>query len=310
MKQSILLFLMVCSFISVGACDICSAFSRIRPNDYRHTLGIHYNQRLLSGELPSGLKHLGHLNGLYSTDLLEESFHTIELRARYRFSKRLALFGSMPFKSNIRTQNGEVRELSSGIGDPVSFIEYRPFLPKTENNLKFMTNLRVGVKFPLGSTTARYQNDFLDYDFQLGSGSYDFLAGSESYIGSENLGLTLSQLYKRNTANLSEFKFGDSYTALAMVAYRWNMDKKSLSVSPGIQLEKQWMDEENKVPYEGTERLIHSVVLRSDFTIGNIEMYGMWAKPIGQQNESLTVLPSKHIIQIGLNYLIKTKEDQ
>ncbi|MFK7757803.1 MAG: hypothetical protein AB8B53_12810 [Flavobacteriales bacterium] len=307
MKRSLLLFLMVCSFSITQACDICSASSRIRPNDFKHTIGLHYNQRLLSGEIPSGLKHLGHLNGLYSTDLLEESFNTIELRARYRLSNRLALFGIMPYKANVRTQNGDVRELSSGIGDPIGFVEYRPFLPKSENTIKFMTNLRAGVKFPLGNTTARYQNELLDYDFQPGSGSYDFLLGSESYIGTENLGLVLSQLYKRNTANLSEFKFGDSYMALAMVAYRWNKDQFSFSISSGIQHEKQWMDEEGEKIYEGTERTINSAVLRADFTFGNIEVYGMYAAPVNQRIESLIILPSKHSVQVGLNYLLKTK---
>jgi len=297
----------VCILGSSYACDICSAYSRIRPNDYDHTIGIHYTLRGLEGELPSGLKHLGHLNGLYSTDLLEESFYTLELRGRYRFSNRLALLGIMPFKTNIRTQNGQIREVGSGIGDPSSFLEYRPFLPKSDRSVKFMTNLRAGVKFPLGNTQKMYKEEYLDYDFQLGSGSYDFLFGSESYVGLEHLGLAVSQLYKLNTPNLSEFEFGDSYNAMAMLDYRWNSKKVSLSVSSGIQVEKQWMDEEEQIEYLGTDKLVYSAVFRSDVTINNLEFYGMYAKPFSQTVNSLIVLPSKNITQLGMNYLIKIK---
>ncbi len=310
MKHFLNVFLIVCVSASAGACDICSAFSRIQPNDFRHTLGVHFNQRVLEGEIPSGLpflKHLGHLDGLYSTDLLSETYATLELRGRYRFSDRFALFGTLPFKSNLRFQNRELREESQGIGDPTAFVEYRPFLASSERKLKLMLNLRAGVKFPLGNTRVKYQGKYLDHDFQLGSGSYDFILGSEVYIGSENIGLVVSQLYKKNTENLTEYKFGDVYTTLGLISYRWNKDDLSFSLGIGVQSEKQWEDTEREQPQEGTDRIVISGALRADVNIGNLEFYAMAVTPVKQTINDLKIVPLKEHFQLGINYLIERK---
>ena len=307
MKYILTVFLVVATIYQGSACDGCSAFSRVRPNDYSHTLGVHFNQRVLAGYLPAGLKHLGHLSGLYSEDYLQENFTTREIRGRYRMSNRLAVFGIMPVKFNSRTQNNELREKSAGVGDPSMFAEYRPFLPKTDNVFKFMLNLRVGVKFPLGETRASYEDELLDHDFQLSSGSYDGFLGSELYAGTENLGIVFSQLYRKNMVNTSGYKFGDVYSAMGLVTYRINNTESTYSLAVGPQFEVQTEDEQSDYILEGTSREIMSAALRADYSRGKFENFATLTVPINQKITELETLPLKYQVQIGINYLISKK---
>ncbi len=307
MKYILSLFLVVVSVYQCSACDGCSAFSRINPNDFSHTLGIHFNQKVLAGYLPSGLKHLGHLSGLYSEDYLQENFNSFELRGRYRVSNRLAVFGVMPVKFNTRTQNSELREKGAGLGDPSVFLEYRPFLPKTDREFKLMLNLRGGVKFPLGETRLTYEEKLLDHDFQMGSGSYDYYIGSEVYIGTKSIGLVLSQLYKKNMVNTSEYKFGDTYSAMALLTYRKNNDASSYSIALGPQIEIQAEDQQSVKILEGTSREILSGAIRADYSRGKLEGFVTLIVPAKQKLTELKSLPLKYQLQIGMNYLISRK---
>lgn len=140
------------------------------------------------------------------------------------------------------------------------FSEYRPFLPKTDNEFMFMLNLRVGVKFPLSETRASY------HEFQLSSGSYDGFLGSELHAGAESLGIVFSQLYIKNMENTSGYKFGDVYSAMCLATYRINNTESTYSFAVGPQFEFDTEAEQSDSILEGTSREIMSAALRADYS--------------------------------------------
>jgi len=292
---------------NLWACDICSAYTRIRPNDFSHTIGLHYNHRYLEGTIPSGLKHLGHINGLFATDLLQESFSILELRARYRVSNKLAFTGIVPFEYNLRFQNQVLRERSQGLGDPILFMEYRPLLPMSEQTFKKVLSLRSGIKFPLGTTQFKYEKELVDHDFQIGTGSYDFFLGAESYFGTEKLGLVASGLYRINTSNLSNYRFGNVLSAACLISIRRAKEDKMWSLAPGLALERQAADMSNEQPLTESYKSALAFMCRADFNYKNVEVYATFSKPLKQEINKLENLPVSYIMQAGCNILINRK---
>lgn len=80
------------------------------------------------------------------------------------------------------------------------------------------------------------------------------LIGSEIYDGTGKLGLVISQLYKRNTKDLTNYKFGDVFTGMALLSKRWKGDNLNVSLSGGIQFEFQTEDEQGEQIVKSTRK--------------------------------------------------------
>ena len=156
-------------------------------------------------------------------------------------------------------------------------------------------------------TRASYEDELLDHEFQLSSGSYDGFLGSELYTVTDSLGIIFSQLYRKNVDNTSGYKFGDVYSAMGLVTYRINNTESTYSFAVSPQFKVQTEGEQSDYILEGTSRGIMSAALRADYSRGKFESFATLTVPINQKITELETLPLKYQVQIGINYLISKK---
>lgn len=192
------------------ACDVCSAFYEITPNDRKSSLGLHYTTLYRNGYPQVFTKHSGHLNYLGSE--VKEIFDTYELRGRYAFSDRIFGEVSIPLRNVYQGVNKSQRFDEWGLGDvQVQFI-YRPLSILNEDGWNHRFDLIGGVDLASGKWLDSVNQIILDPIYQMGSGSFDLWGGFSYVTRYKYGGLALQPMYRLNTRNAHGFKFGNMVT--------------------------------------------------------------------------------------------------
>lgn len=212
MKNSLLLFLFIFLFqVEASACDICGcanggSFFGMMPQSHFQYLGVRYRNKNFDSHVNSSF---------YRSD---ENFQTAELWGRFYPFKRTQLMAFVPFSVNTQTVllSNETSKIS-GLNDATVMMHYNVF----SNHLdtlphKFYHNLMIGggLKLPFG----KYKYDensteeVANPNFQLGSGTLDFILSTLYTIRKNNWGLSAELGYKINQTNKNGYRFANRVT--------------------------------------------------------------------------------------------------
>jgi hypothetical protein len=214
------------------ACDICGC----GVSNYNPYLFPHLSKNYLG---------LGFLHRYYQTRSDEgawssERYNTALFTAQVGIGKRLQLQAVLPWQIN-DLQNESGSRHMQGMGDMIVVAQFRAWDHLTK---KFRQTIVVGggLKLPTGRYLAAGTDKPEDQNFQLGSGSTDFLLNGAYRLSFRQWVFGAGASYKYNTANGDEFRYGDSWNASFLAVYRKDWDKFSLA--PYIQLmhETQYRD--------------------------------------------------------------------
>lgn len=206
-------FFTACAFMLASAslaCDVCSAFYEITPNDRRSSLGFHYTTLYRNGYPQVFTKHSGHLNLLGNE--VKEIFDTYELRGRYAFSEKLFGEVAVPIRNIYQGVNKSQRFDQWGLGDVQVQLSYRPLNRLKEDGWNHRLDLIGGVDLASGKWLDSVNQIVLDPIYQMGSGSFDFWGGFSYVLRYKLAGLSLQPMYRLNTRNAHGFKFGNMVT--------------------------------------------------------------------------------------------------
>jgi len=212
------------------ACDICQIYIGLRPKDNFHKVGINYRNRILRGEMPlifnanTKAVHDDILETSKGENLsyvpVEEHYQVVELRAQFAINQKWMIRASLPYLVTDSWINHELNTAVNGLGDPWISLN-RTLIASKQNDderaLGHRLRIGIGVKFPLGSTTDRYNDNAIAYDMQPGSGSYDYLGTAEYMLRYGSVGFSAAIVYKYNTSNLSQYQFGNTTMLNAQV---------------------------------------------------------------------------------------------
>ena len=91
-----------------------------------------------------------------------------------------------------------------------------------------------GVKLPTGNYKPAKDGSLDDQNFQLGTGSTDYLVNASYRIGYRKWILSTMASYKYNTTNKDGYRYGDMLTTGATLIYRKDWD--GFSVAPYLQV--------------------------------------------------------------------------
>jgi hypothetical protein len=211
MKKLVFILILI-STINTSACDVCgcgngSSFFGILPQSHFKFGGLRYQTKTFDSHFTSKLLRT------------EENFQAIEPWLRlYPIKKtQLILIGS--FQSNTQTMvaTGD-RKTLSGFGDVSTLAHYNvvnTFFDSTAHTLDHIWLLGGGIKLPTGKYNYTLnENEVANPNFQLGTGSVDYIINSIYTVRKNNLGLNVDLSHKINGTNKNHYKFANKSRAI------------------------------------------------------------------------------------------------
>ena len=186
-------------------CDACGCsasgggmgFNSILNDNF---IGIRYlNQRYKSRE------------GIFNNSpWVEENFNTIQVWSRIPINKRVQVSAIIPFHFHNRERSTGTEEIS-GLGD-ISILAIVTLLQTKKDSTFFKHKLQLvgGVKLPTGAYSSS-NNGSVNPSFQVGTGSYDFISGTEYTIQHSKWGLNTILNYTFKTENSQKYRFGNQF---------------------------------------------------------------------------------------------------
>lgn len=198
--------------LAAQACDVCGCglggvFFGILPQYNTHYLGLRYS-------FASFQSHINHNSEYTPNERSHDTYQKLELSSRLMLGDKWQVQMVLPYLSN--DMNGTVQKVtSSGMGDPSVLVYYNLF----NSGMDLMRNWRQslllggGVKLPLGEFNKKDGGLLINPNFQLGSGSLDYLLSANYTVRYKQAGLNMESGYKFNTANGQGYRFGNQWNA-------------------------------------------------------------------------------------------------
>jgi hypothetical protein len=246
-KTLIWSFLMALSIPSL-ACDICgcgvgSYYIGILPEYNKRFLGLRYQYKSLQ-------THLGP-RGERTPLTADETYQSAELWGGWNFGKKFRILAFVPYNFNER-KSQEASGTKNGMGDIAVMGYYNLFNHTGTLGEKLLVQslwVGAGIKVPAGKyePTERLAVQESPNNFQLGTASTDFTVNAAYDIRYNDLGMNLNANYKMNTENKYAYRYGNKFTANALVYYKFRI-AHTVTVAPnaGVLYETADKDVENK----------------------------------------------------------------
>jgi len=188
---------------NVCGCGVGNNHYGILPQFQKNFVGVRYHNKTYRSHL--GMEHAV----MYSN----EHFQSVELWARFYPAKRVQVFAFLPYKINERTEGSDVLRLR-GIGDASVSVNYSLINTYDSALATLRHNLMIGggVKLPTGNFQAIRDGLTVNQNFQLGTGSVDFLVNMIYTLRYATLGLNTEAAFTQTTTNRDDYRFGNSAT--------------------------------------------------------------------------------------------------
>ena len=312
MKKLVTILLIVLMPAVSWACDICgcgvgSYYLGILPDFSDKFVGIRYQSKLLT-------THLGP-NGNRTPLTSDETYQSIEVWGAWNFGSRWRVMAILPYNFNTRElEQGDVVGKKEGLGDALAMLNYKLFESRiTTGNSKFLAHslwLGAGVKAPTGKYEDGEQiMPDSPNNFQLGSGSTDFMVNAAYDVRLMDVGLNLNTSYKINTENQYGYRYGNKFTGNLLVYYKFNIqDKIRIAPNVGLLYETQPQDKlynQYEVYQSGGSLL--SNVLGVEINMGQFSFGANYQMPISQNLANDRALAGNRLMT-HISFNLKKKE--
>lgn len=243
MKKQFLFFVLVLISLSGKTCDVCGcamgAFSQgIMPDYSAHFVGFRYNWSQFHAQINHDYPEL-------PTESSTDTYQRFDLVARYNLTKKVKLNLSVPYVYN--TMQGTHQSITnSGFGDPAVLVQYQFLNDSLVQKNRFLT-VGSGIKFPLGKSDLIDNGQLVNRNFQMGTGSFDFLITGNYFHRKNKSALSLESSYKINLQNADHYRFGNQFNLAANYVYLTGKNKFSFLAYGGLYFEQASSHTENQV---------------------------------------------------------------
>lgn len=254
MRRIILSIILITGFMSSAhACAICGCgagnyYFGILPQYQKNFVGVRY----------LGYSFTSHVGAGYNPyEATHETFQTTELWMRFYPVNRLQIVTLIDYNFNSQLDKGVTKNLQ-GFGDIPILINYNilntTFQPLSDKRL-LNHNLFIGggVKLPTGKY--KYEEDpkqVANANFQLGTGSVDFILSTMYTLRFKRFGLSVDGNYKINTANSNKYQFGNRVSGTASIFYIQQIKKFGLMPNIGMYLENSLRNKQYGISIDNT----------------------------------------------------------
>lgn len=221
---------------SAHACDVCGcslggSYYGILPQFSKNFVGLRWSQAKFYAHMNHDSEYLGEE---YSND----SYNKVELWGRFYINKRIQLFAFVPYSFN-NMDGTEQKVRTHGLSDITVVANYLILNTGEDSTSTFKHTWMAGggIKLPTGSSDLEDQGKLVNPNFQLGTGSTDFIISTVYTVRYKKVGLNTETGYKINTRNSNDYLFGNQFHASTQFFYWQNIKGFSLLPNAGVYYE-------------------------------------------------------------------------
>lgn len=282
MKNYVLIGLLCLASVPALACDLCGcsnggSFFGILPQGHRGFLGVRYRYASFNS----------HLNSAYLSS--REQFRTAELWGRFYPAKRVQVMAFVPYQFSQQTllNTGDVTPLR-GLSDITTLAHYNVINTFMDDDSVHVVNHNLlvggGVKLPTGRY--RYDenslSDVANPNFQLGTGSIDWIANVIYTARYKNWGMNADVSYRMTTTNPNGYRFGNRLNTSASVFYLASLGKKSIMPNAGVFVEQAGHDIRDGVMNKQTGGYATYFNLGTELYLNKLSLGVSYRRPVSQ----------------------------
>lgn len=302
------LFLILTASVSM-ACDVCGCrlgglSYGILPQHYQHLIGVRYSYAGFNA-------HMNHDSEYYNDEYSDDTYQRIDLMGRISLLPRLQLNVQLPYLIN-DMDGTEQSVSSSGIGDPSILVFFTPF-NSGDSNSSWKNSLLIGggVKLPFGEYKKEDNAEIINRNFQLGSGSLDYLLSANFTISYDNWGINMESSYKMNSRNDDDYRFGNQFNISGYV-FRY-LKTTDLSFLPfaGVYHENSAHHTDGKIKQINTGGSATYATLGYQVYWKQLSFNMEYQLPITQQfnTDAIANIEAENRISLGLIFSITGKKN-
>ncbi|MEO7992397.1 MAG: hypothetical protein ABI663_22795, partial [Chryseolinea sp.] len=176
MKRNIIFITLISFAISnqAKACEVCGCslggyYMGILPQFNKNFIGLRWSQNKYYA-------YVNHQSQGTEPEYSNDTFNKIELWGRFYVSKKWQVFAFVPFSFN-HMKGNEDNVWAKGLGDITVIANYIILNTGEQTEQKFKHTLTAGggIKLPTGNYKQEVDGLLINPNFQLGTGSTDFL---------------------------------------------------------------------------------------------------------------------------------------
>lgn len=233
----VFVFFLLIGFYPTHACDVCGCslggnYYGILPQFNKNFIGLRWSQAKFYA-------YMNHNSPNLSPEYSYDTYTKAELWGRFYVNKRFQVFAFVPYAYN--DMNGSEQKISNrGLSDVTVMGNY--ILVNTGDNetsrWKHTLMIGGGVKLPTGKNNLKDNGLLVNPNFQLGTGSLDFLANAVYTIRYQKLGFNTEAGYKMNTRNRDDYLFGNQFHASGQFFFWQNVGSFSFLPNAGVYAEQ------------------------------------------------------------------------
>jgi len=204
--KSILLVLLFS--VPVWCCDVCGCklgglSMGVTPQSDANYIGFRYNM----AQFDASIKYNSEF---FQDEFSSDTFQRFDLFGKFNLMRNLQLNIMVPYLVN--NMDGNLQKVDfKGIGDPLIQLFYNVvntgMNPGRSVNHSFLVG--AGIKLPLGSSDQRDNEELINRNFQLGTGSVDYQLSAMYTLRLGSYGIASEAGYRINTANSDGYEFSD-----------------------------------------------------------------------------------------------------
>jgi hypothetical protein len=312
MKKLLIILFIAAMPATSWACDICgcgvgSYYLGILPDFSDKFVGIRYQSKLLT-------THLGPI-GNRTPLTSDETYQSMEVWGAWNFGSRWRALAILPYNINTRElDQGDIVGKKEGLGDALAMLNYKLFESRiTTSNSKFLAHslwLGAGIKAPTGKYEDGEQlMPDSPNNFQLGSGSTDFMVNAAYDVRLMDVGFNLNTSYKINTENQYGYRYGNKFTGNLLVYYKFNIqDKIRIAPNVGLLYETQPQDKlYNQYDVYQSGGSLLSNVLGVEINLGQFSFGANYQIPMSQNLANNRALAGNRLMT-HISFNLKKKE--
>ena len=276
----IILFIIITTN-TINACEICgcggsNTYLGLLPDFKTKFIGLRYNHQYFKTVM-----------AMDKTQFSNNYYNTTEIWGGVNVGKKWKLLAFVPYKFNKQAGDDDTT-YNSGLGDITVLANYKLWNKVSVNGNKGVSQqlwIGGGIKMPTG----KFDFDSNDstttvaaLNYQLGTGSIDFLFNVMYNVKFGNWGVNTTLNYKANIAK-NGYKFGNKIIANSIGYYRF-ITKNGSYISPNIGLMYESTAESTKLPttMSSTGGYYATASVGVEFTIKKITIGINAALPISQ----------------------------
>lgn len=237
MKKVFFISLALLAAHGMMACDVCGcslggSYFGILPQFNKNFVGLRWSQARFHA-------YMNHQSDYLKPETSNDTYQKLELWGRYYVNKRIQLFAFIPYSFN--SMKGTEQVVSShGLGDITLIGNYLLLNTGEDKTKKFKHTWMAGagVKLPTGDSNLEDKGVLVNPNFQLGTGSLDFLLSMVYTLRYQKAGLSVESGYKINTRNRNDYVFGNQFHASSQLFYWQNAGLFAFLPNAGVYFEQ------------------------------------------------------------------------